>query len=121
MTDPTRRLVRRLRALVQRDTLNRDVADEMRTHIDMEANDLSRTQGLPPDEARRRAAVAFGGVDRYIEDHHDARGVRWAAVQGMTVTPDGGTASGPASSLALSSMLSRQFVACGRADPGLSP
>ena len=32
MTNPTRRLVRRLRALVQRDTLNRDVADEMRTH-----------------------------------------------------------------------------------------
>ena len=77
MTDLTRRFARRLRALVHRDTLNRDVADEMRAHIDMEASELARTQGLPPDEARRRAAVAFGGVDRYTEAHQDARGVRW--------------------------------------------
>ena len=77
MTDLTRRFARRLRALIHRDTLNRDVADEMRAHIDLEASELARTQGLPPDEARRRAAVAFGGVDRYTEAHQDARGVRW--------------------------------------------
>ena len=77
MTDPTRRFLRRLRALVQRDTLNRDVVDEMRTHIDMEANELARTHGLPADEARRRATIAFGGVDRFAEAHQDARGVRW--------------------------------------------
>src|SRR4051794_19283394 len=77
MTDLTHRFARRLRALMQRDTLNRDVADEMRAHIDMEATELARTHGLPPDEARRRAAVAFGGVDWYTEAHQDARGVRW--------------------------------------------
>ena len=77
MTNPARRVIRRLRALVQRDTLNRDVADEMRSHIEMEAKELARTHGLAPDEARRRAAVAFGGIDRHAEDHHDARGVRW--------------------------------------------
>jgi predicted permease len=77
MTDLIRRLVRRLRALTQRDTLNRDVADEMRLHIELEANEISRAHGLPADEARRRAAVAFGGVDRFAEAHHDARGVRW--------------------------------------------
>ena len=35
------------------------------------------SHGLPADEARRRAAIAFGGVDRHAEAHHDARGVRW--------------------------------------------
>ena len=77
MTNWTRRLVRRLRALVHRDSLDRDVDDEMRLHIEMEANELARTHAVSADEARRRAAIAFGGVDRFAEEHRDARGVRW--------------------------------------------
>ena len=34
--------------------------------------------GIPAGEARRRAAIAFGGVDRFAEEHRDVRGVRWA-------------------------------------------
>jgi len=78
MTNWTRRLARRFRALIHRDALDRDVDDEMRLHIEMEANDLARVNDIPPDEARRRAAIAFGGVDRFVEEHRDARGVRWA-------------------------------------------
>lgn len=70
-------LTRRLRALVQRDALDKEIQDEMRLHIDLETADLARSQGLPPNEARRRALAAFGGVDRYTEAHRDARGVRW--------------------------------------------
>jgi macrolide transport system ATP-binding/permease protein len=77
MTNWPRRLARRLRALVHRDSLDRDVDDEMRLHIEMEANELARAHAVSPDEARRRAAIAFGGVDRFAEEHRDARGVRW--------------------------------------------
>ena len=77
MTNWTRRLARRLRALIHRDSLDRDVDDEMRLHLEMEANELARVHGIPVDEARRRAAIAFGGVDRFAEEHRDARGVRW--------------------------------------------
>ena len=77
MTTILRRLARRLRALVHRDSLNRDVDAEMRMHLELEAEELVRDRGLAPEEARRQAALAFGGVDRYAEAHHDARGVRW--------------------------------------------
>ncbi|MGQ0642047.1 MAG: ADOP family duplicated permease [Gemmatimonadaceae bacterium] len=71
------RLVRRLRALWGSSRIDKDLTDEIRLHIDMEAADLARSQGLSPNEARRRAVAAFGGVDRYTEAHRDARGVRW--------------------------------------------
>jgi putative ABC transport system permease protein len=35
--------------------------------------------GLAPEEARRRALVAFGGVQRTREDHRDVRRVRWVS------------------------------------------
>ena len=43
--------------------------DEMRFHMDMHAAKL-REQGLPEDEARRRAAVAFGGL-QWVEAARD--------------------------------------------------
>ncbi|MFL5582030.1 MAG: ABC transporter permease, partial [Gemmatimonadaceae bacterium] len=50
--------------------------DEMRFHVDMEAERLMR-QGLDAAEARRRALVAFGGVERYKEEMRDGRGTAW--------------------------------------------
>jgi predicted permease len=85
MTNLVRRIARRLRALIHRDTLNSEVGDEMRLHLDMEANELVRVHGIPPDEARRRAAVAFGGIDRHAEAHHDERGVRWLEDIGLDI------------------------------------
>jgi predicted permease len=66
----------RLRALVQRRRVERAMDDEMRFHLEMETQDLLR-QGLSAEEARRRAALAFGGVERYKEEARDAWGVRW--------------------------------------------
>jgi putative ABC transport system permease protein len=73
----TRRLARRFRALVRREDVDREMDAEMRAHLEMEAEELARTRGLRPDEARRQAAIAFGGADRWAEAHRDARAVRW--------------------------------------------
>ncbi|MFN2563566.1 MAG: ADOP family duplicated permease, partial [Gemmatimonadaceae bacterium] len=71
------RIARRIRALLRRDALDAEVDEEMRHHLAMEAADIARLSGVPPDEARRRALVGFGGVSRFQEEHRDARGVQW--------------------------------------------
>lgn len=72
-----RRLWRRVRALFHGNALDRELSDEIRLHVEMETEDLIRTKGLAPEEARRQALVAFGGVERFREAQRDARGVRW--------------------------------------------
>lgn len=76
MSDWSRRLRRRLRALRQGAALDAELDEEMRVHVELEAEELVRS-GLTPEEARRRALVAFGGIERYREAHRDARGTRW--------------------------------------------
>ena len=73
-----RKLVWRLRALTGRDALERDLTEEMQVHIDMEVAELMRTRGLDPVQARRQALLGFGNVQRFKEEHRDARGIRWA-------------------------------------------
>jgi putative ABC transport system permease protein len=91
-----RRLVRRARALVRGRALDAELDAEVQLHIDLETEDLVRTRGLSPDAARRRARIAFGGVERYKEAQRDARGVRWIeesaqdlryAVRGLVRSP----------------------------------
>jgi putative ABC transport system permease protein len=50
---------------------------EFRLHIEMETEKLIREDGLPPDEARRRALVAFGGVEKHKEALREGRGLAW--------------------------------------------
>jgi len=69
--------LRRLRRLVHRRRVERDMADEMRAHVEMEAESLMR-DGMGPAEARRQALLRFGGVDRYTEEARDAWPLRWA-------------------------------------------
>lgn len=67
----------RLRLLVGwRAAESRD-AREIRFHIEMETERLVRESGLPPEEARRRALVAFGGVEKHREQLRDGRGAAW--------------------------------------------
>lgn len=77
------RLSRRLTALRKGERLDHELDAEIRLHLELEAEELARTRGLDPGEARRQALVAFGGVDRYKEAHRDARGVRWASDLGQ--------------------------------------
>src|SRR5688572_8888972 len=58
--------------------LDSDMADEMRFHIDMEAQRLIKTRGLSRDEAHRQAAIAFGGVEKYRGAGRDALRFTWA-------------------------------------------
>jgi predicted permease len=75
------RLLARLRSYARqlrgRDRIYAEMDEEMRFHIDMEAQRLQREDGLDPAEARRRASVAFGGVEKYREAGHEARGLAW--------------------------------------------
>jgi len=67
-------LFHRLRAILRGGQTDRDMDAEMAFHLEMEAADAER-RGVPPDEARRRARHAFGGVERFREEGRDARGV----------------------------------------------
>jgi putative ABC transport system permease protein len=56
-----------LRALFSRHRVEDEMAREMRAHLDMQLEAYIRS-GLSPDEARRRALIDFGGVERYKEE-----------------------------------------------------
>jgi predicted permease len=66
----------RLRAVFRRGTMERDLADELQFHLQREAEKLIR-DGVPPDEAMRRARIALGGVEVVKEASRDGRGVIW--------------------------------------------
>jgi predicted permease len=72
-----RRLARRIRALFRHGAIDRELDEEMRLHLELEAEDIARLTGVSADEARRRALVSFGGVARYQEEHRDSRGLQW--------------------------------------------
>ena len=71
-----RQSLRFIRARLDRRTLDRDMDDEMRLHIELHAEALERA-GLAPEEARRRAVAEFGGVQRYREEGREARTLSW--------------------------------------------
>jgi putative ABC transport system permease protein len=68
-------LLERLRTLVFRSREERDLAEELRFHVDMEAAQ-NRRGGMSEIEAHRRGTIALGGVERTKEDVRDARGTR---------------------------------------------
>lgn len=63
----------RVRALLRRDSVERELTDELRFHLEREAEKYER-MGLSHDDAARRAALAFGGVERAKEASRDSRG-----------------------------------------------
>ena len=67
----------RLRLLFARRAAESRMNDEFRFHIEMEADRLVRVKGLAPDEARRQALAAFGGVETHKEALRDGRGLAW--------------------------------------------
>jgi putative ABC transport system permease protein len=56
-------------------SLDDEIDEEFRVHMGMRAEDLERG-GLSPGEARRRARLEFGAVDRYREEGRAGRGLR---------------------------------------------
>ncbi|MFW6201418.1 MAG: ABC transporter permease, partial [Gemmatimonadota bacterium] len=66
----------RFRALVWRSREEREMEEELRHHVEMEAERLAREEDLDPVEARRRALLKLGGVEQTKERVREARGTR---------------------------------------------
>jgi hypothetical protein len=56
-------LMARLRALFRRESVLRDIEEELRVHVEMETETNIR-RGMPPNEARAAALKTFGDVGR---------------------------------------------------------
>src|SRR5262245_50290758 len=70
------RLKAALRALFSGTRAERELNEELRYHIERQAEQNVRL-GMNPEEARRAALKSFGGVEQAKERSRDARGVRW--------------------------------------------
>src|SRR5215475_4353163 len=70
------KLKTRLRALLRKSEMERELDDELRLHIEQQTEQNIRL-GMNPEEARHKAHKAFGGVEQAKEQSRDARGVRW--------------------------------------------
>jgi predicted permease len=66
----------RVAALFRRSQMNAEMEDELRSHIQLRADDLERS-GLARTEAERRARIEFGGQEKYKEECHEALGVNF--------------------------------------------
>ncbi len=62
--------------LRRKDQLETELDAELRFHFERQVADNTR-QGMPEEEARRRARLEFGGLDQVKEDCRDARGTFW--------------------------------------------
>lgn len=74
--NPLRRLLRRFRPLFGKRQLERDMAEEMRFHLEQRAADYA-ADGLPAAEARFAAQRKFGNVGSLQEQAREGRGWRW--------------------------------------------
>ena len=68
-------ILTRLGAILRPKAAERRMEEELAFHLEMETERL-RAQGCSPDQARRRALLAFGGLDGCREGMRDGRGAR---------------------------------------------
>ena len=66
----------RLRSVLRPRSREQRMDEEFEFHLEMETKRLA-AEGVPLDEARRHARVAFGGLDAHREEMRDERGARW--------------------------------------------
>ena len=70
-------LLLRLRSLFRRKNVEAELDDELRFHFERQVAKFIQS-GLPPQEAKRRARLDFGGVEQQLkEEHREARGVNF--------------------------------------------
>ncbi len=73
---------KRLRVLIRRKEVERELEEEFAFHLEMETRNNLRA-GMTPEAARRQAVLTFGGRERFREE---VRGARWfAPVIGLTL------------------------------------
>ena len=73
------RLLARLRSVwrntLHRSVMEREMSDEWQFHLAQRAEDLARRHGLSLDEARRRARLEFGSIEKFREQSRDSFGL----------------------------------------------
>lgn len=66
----------RFLTVFRREQLDCELDTEIRSHIELAAEDYVR-HGMPPAEAQREARLRFGAVEASKDAHRDARGLAW--------------------------------------------
>ena len=66
----------RVRAMMDARRLDRELEEELRSHIEMETEANVR-RGMSPAQARRQALLEFGGVAQTAEIYREGRTVAW--------------------------------------------
>src|SRR5215470_19930537 len=88
-------LTHRLRSLIRRRAVEQDLDDELGLHLERLVGRYV-ADGLPHDEAMRRARLEFGGLDQVKEEYRDTLGTRFVddllrdlrvAVRSLRATP----------------------------------
>src|SRR5581483_4026944 len=69
-----RALLFRLFGMFAKERRDRELADEIESHLQFHIEDNIRS-GMSPDQARREALLKFGGVESAKEDYRDQRGL----------------------------------------------
>ena len=69
-----RSLLLRLRNLFRREKLERELGDELASHLAMHIEDNVRA-GMSPEEARRAALLKLGGIEQMKESYRERRGL----------------------------------------------
>ena len=99
-----RRLTHWLRSVLRRGRLESDMADEMAFHLAARAEALER-EGLPREEALRRARLEFGAPDRYKEECRSRSGCACSTSSAPTCASPRGSWRARAFSLATIAIL----------------
>ncbi|HKF49466.1 MAG TPA: ABC transporter permease [Terracidiphilus sp.] len=83
-----RMLLSRVASLVRGKSLDAELDDELRSHIELAAEENVK-RGMRPDEAREAAVRAFGGVTQTRERYRTQRGVPFFEVLGQDLRQAG--------------------------------
>ena len=68
----------RIRALLMRNQLDRDLDDEIEAHLELLTMEY-RQSGMNPEEAARAARLRLGGIEQTKEEVRDAHRIPWVA------------------------------------------
>ena len=71
-----KRLIRRLVSVLRGSRADDQLSRELDAHLRLMQDDFER-RGMSPDDARRAARRAFGGVEQAKEQQRDARSFVW--------------------------------------------
>lgn len=72
----------RVRSFFRGEQLDREINEEMASHLQMAVEENLRS-GMSAEEARRQALIRFGGVQQALELHRESRSLPWVDVAGQ--------------------------------------